>query len=165
MKKRTIFPNAYPVPYGRLNIVKRDNSMSGKKKEDPKGGVSEKLFQLTISYFVNHPDRWILRREIQTALGIGKTQACRLFQALSSVPCLENNDDDEKPDNSPLMYRLSSDSLNRAERELYQISTLTNEDRTILTTLMDMANSTGLYGDMIEKLKEHHPMSSRMYKC
>lgn len=91
--------------------------MSGKKKEDPKGCVSEKLFQLTISYFVNHPDRWILRREIQTALGIGKTQACRLFQALSSVPCLENNDDDEKPDNSPLMYRLSSDSLNRAERE------------------------------------------------
>lgn len=133
--------------------------MSGKKKEDPKGGVSEKLFQLTISYFVNHPDRWIRRREIQTALGIGKTQACRLFQALSYVPCLENNDDDEKPDNSPLMYRLSSDSLKRAERELYQISTLTNEDRTILTILMDMANSTGLYGDMIEKLKEHLSLS------
>lgn len=133
--------------------------MSGKKKEDPKGGVSEKLFQLTISYFVNHPDRWIRRREIQTALGIGKTQACRLFQALSSVPCLENNDDDEKPDNSPLMYRLSSGSLKRAERELYQISTLTNEDRTILTILMDMANSTGLYGDMIEKLKEHLSLS------
>ena len=74
-EKRTIIPNACPVPYGRLNIVKGDNSMSGKKKDDPKGGVSEKLFQLTISYFVNHPDRWIRRREIQTALGIGKTQA------------------------------------------------------------------------------------------
>ena len=59
MKKRTIFPNAYPVPYGRMNIVYRENIMSGKKKEYTKGGVSEKLFQLTISYFVNHPDRWI----------------------------------------------------------------------------------------------------------
>ena len=130
-----------------------------KKKDDFKEGVSEKLFQLTISYFVNHPDRWIRRSEIQTALGIGKTQACRLFQTLSAVPCLESNEDDEKPDNSPLMYRLSSDSLKRAERELYQISTLTNEDRTILTILMDMANSTGLYGDMIGKLKEHLSLS------
>lgn len=133
--------------------------MSDKKKDDPKEGVSEKLFQLTISYFVNHPDRWIRRREIQTALGIGKTQACRLYKSLSYVTCFESNEEDGKPDNSPLMYRLSSVSLKRAERELYQISTLTNEDRTILTILMDMANSTGLYGDMIEKLKEHLSLS------
>ena len=53
------------------------------------------------------------------------------------------------------MYRLSSEKLKRAEQELYQISTLTDDDRTILTILMDMADSTGLYGNMIGKLKEH----------
>lgn len=38
--------------------------MGEKKKDDFKEGVSEKLFQLTISYFVNHPDRGIRRCEI-----------------------------------------------------------------------------------------------------
>lgn len=133
--------------------------MGEKKKDDLKEGVSEKLFQLTISYFVNHPDRWIRRREIQEALGIGKTQACRLFQALSVISCLDNNEEDGKPENSPIMYRLSSEKLKRAEQELYQISTLTDDDRTILTILMDMADSTGLYGNMIRKLKEHLSLS------
>lgn len=91
--------------------------MGEKKKEDLKEGVSEKLFQLTISYFVNHPDRWIRRREIQEALGIGKTQACRLFQALSVISCLDNNEEDGKPENSPIMYRLSSEKLKRAEQD------------------------------------------------
>lgn len=134
--------------------------MSGKKKDDPKEGVSEKLIQQAISYFVSHPDVWMSRNQMQKALDIGKTQACRLYKALTYVlPCLESNEVERNADNSPLKYRLTSDSLKRAEKELYQISSLTNEDRTILTILMDMADSTGLYGDMIGKLKEHLSLS------
>lgn len=54
--------------------------MGEKKKDDLKEGVSEKLFQLTISYFVNHPDRWIRRCEIQEALGIGKPKPAVCFR-------------------------------------------------------------------------------------
>lgn len=151
--------NVFVIHCDRLNLVNGDKTMGEKRKDDLKEGVSEKLFQLTISYFVNHPDRWIRRREIQEVLGIGKTQACRLFQALSAIPCLDNNEEDGKPENSPIMYRLSSEKLKHAEEELYQISTLTNEDRTILTILMDMADSTGLYGGMIGKLREHLSLS------
>ena len=57
------------------------------------------------------------------------------------------------------MYRLNSEKLKRAEQELYQISTLTDDDRTILTILMDMADSKSLYGSMIGKLKEHLSLS------
>ncbi len=40
MKKRTIFPNACLISYGRLNMVKGEKRMSGKKKDDPKEGVT-----------------------------------------------------------------------------------------------------------------------------
>ena len=141
-------------------MIKGDKIMSDKKKDDPKEGVSEKLFQQAVSYFVNHPDVWMSRNQMQKALDIGKTQACRLYKALAfGLPCLESNEEERNADNSPLKYRLSSDSLKRAEKELSQISALTSEDRTILTILMDMANSTGLYGDMIGKLKEHLSLS------
>lgn len=133
--------------------------MGWEKEDDPKDGVSEKLYQQAISYFVSHSDVWISRNQMQKALGIGKTQACRLYQALAYVTSLENNEEDRRAGNSPLKYRLSSEKLKLAERELYQISSLTNEDRTILTLLMDMADSTGLYGDMIGKLKEHLSLS------
>ena len=141
-------------------MIKGDKIMSDKKKDDPKEGVSEKLFQQAVSYFVNHPDVWMSRNQMQKALDIGKTQACRLYKALAfGLPCLESNEEERNADNSPLKYRLSSDSLKRAEKELSQISSLTSEDRTILTILMDMADSTGLYGNMIGKLKEHLSLS------
>ena len=134
--------------------------MSEKKRDDSKEGVSEKLLQQAVSYFIYHPDVWISRNQMQKALDIGKTQACRLYKSLTYyLPCLESNEEERNADNSPLKYRLTSDSLKRAEKELYQISSLTNEDRTILTILMDMAESTGLYGDMINRLKEHLSLS------
>lgn len=134
--------------------------MSEKKRDDSKEGVSEKLLQQAVSYFIYHPDIWISRNQMQKALDIGKTQACRLYKSLTYyLPCLESNEEERNADNSPLKYRLTSDSLKRAEKELYQISSLTNEDRTILTILMDMAESTGLYGDMINRLKEHLSLS------
>ena len=163
MKKRTIIPNDSLIPYGRLNIAKGDKTMSGKKNddvsEDLKDSVSSKLHQQAISFFLYHPDRWFTRKEIQDALGIGKTQACRLFVALGHVACIEDNEEDKPAPNSPTKLRLSSENIARAQKELYQISSLTNEDRTILTILMDMAESTGLYGDMINKLKEHLSLS------
>lgn len=137
--------------------------MSGKKNddvsEDLKDSVSSKLYQQAISFFLYHPDRWFTRKEIQDALGIGKTQACRLFVALGHAACIEDNEEDKPAPNSPTKLRLSSENIARAQKELYQISSLTNEDRTILTILMDMADSTGLYGDMIKKLKEHLSLS------
>ena len=137
--------------------------MSGKKKddasEDLKDNVSSKLYQQAISFFLYHPDRWFTRKEIQDALGIGKTQACRLFVALGQAACIEDNEEDKPAPNSPTKLRLSSENIARAQKELYQISSLTNEDRTILTILMDMADSTGLYGNMIVKLKEHLSLS------
>ena len=163
MKKRTIFPNARLISYGRLDVVKGDKTMSGKKKddasEDLKDNVSSKLYQQAISFFLYHPDRWFTRKEIQDALGIGKTQACRLFVALGQAACIEDNEEDKPAPNSPTKLRLSSENIARAQKELYQISSLTNEDRTILTILMDMADSTGLYGNMIVKLKEHLSLS------
>ena len=135
--------------------MRRNDDVPG----DLKDSVSSKLFQQAISFFLNHPDRWFSRKQVQDALGVGKTQACRLFQALAGVPCLESNLHDRHADNSPLKLRLSTENIKKAERELYQISSLTNEDRTILTILMDMADSTGLYGGMIGKLKEHLSLS------
>lgn len=133
----------------------RNNDVS----DDLKNSVSGKLYQQAISFFVSHPDRWFSRKQVQDALGIGKTQACRLFQALASVTCLESNEFDRPADNSPLKLRLSTENIRTAELELSQISSLSNDDRMILTILMDMAESTGLYGGMIEKLKEHLSLS------
>ena len=127
--------------------------------EDLKSSVSDKLYQQAISFFLSHPDRWFSRKQVQDALGIGKTQACRLFQALTSVACLESNEDDRPADNSPLKLRLSTENIRKAEQELSQISSLSNEDRITLTILMDMAESTGLYGNMIDRLKEHLSLS------
>ena len=127
--------------------------------EDLRKGVSHKLYQKAISFFINHPDRWFSRKQIQEALGIGKTQCCRLFIALTNVACLENNEDDRPADNSPLRLRLNSGDLKNAQKELSQISSLTNEDRMLLTILMDMAESTGLYGNMVSSLKNHLSMS------
>ena len=133
----------------------RNNDVS----DDLKNTVSGKLYQQAISFFVSHPDRWFSRKQVQDALGIGKTQACRLFQALASVASLESNEFDRPADNSPLKLRLSTENIRKAERELSQISSLTNDDRMILTILMDMAESTGLYGNMIDRLKEHLSLS------
>ena len=133
----------------------RNNDVS----DDLKNSVSGKLYQQAISFFVNHPDRWFSRKQVQDALGIGKTQACRLFQALAGVACLESNEFDRPADNSPLKLRLSTENIRKAERELSQISSLSNDDRMILTILMDMAESTGLYGGMIDRLKEHLSLS------
>ncbi len=133
----------------------RNNDVS----DDLKNSVSGKLYQQAISFFLTHPDRWFSRKQVQDALGIGKTQACRLFQALASVACLESNEFDRPADNSPLKLRLSTENIRKAERELSQISSLSNDDRMILTILMDMAESTGLYGNMIDRLKEHLSLS------
>ena len=59
-------------------------------------GVSERLFQEGVQYFVNHPDKWISRRELQEALGIKKTQACteilndkqKLYAATDAWACI-----------------------------------------------------------------------------
>lgn len=133
----------------------RNNDVS----DDLKNTVSGKLYQQAIIFFVSHPDRWFTRKQVQDTLGIGKTQACRLFQALAGVASLESNEFDRPADNSPLKLRLSTENIRKAERELSQISSLSNDDRMILTILMDMADSTGLYGNMIGKLKEHLSLS------
>lgn len=116
-------------------------------------GVSERLFQEGVQYFINHPDKWVSRRELQEALGIKKTQACRLITILSKRLCLDDND--PKEDNSPLYLMLKTEHLKSATKELASISTLTDDDRRILSIIMDMAESSGLYGDMIKDLKRH----------
>lgn len=120
-------------------------------------GVSERLFQEGVQYFVNHPDKWISRRELQEALGIKKTQACRLCSELSIRLYLTEKE--QKADNSPLYLMLESEYLKSATKELASISTLTEDDRRLLTILMDMADSSGLYGDMVKKLRNHISLS------
>ena len=120
-------------------------------------GVSERLFQEGVQYFVNHPDKWISRRELQEALGIKKTQACRLCDMLTVRLYLTPRE--QKADNSPLYLMLESEHMKSATKELASISTLTEDDRRLLTILMDMADSSGLYGDMVKKLKSHIALS------
>ena len=120
-------------------------------------GVSERLFQEGVQYFVNHPDKWISRRELQEALGIKKTQACRLCDMLSVRLYLTPRE--QKADNSPLYLMLESEHMKSATKELASISTLTEDDRRLLTILMDMADSSGLYGGMVKKLKSHIALS------
>ncbi len=131
-------------------------------KDDSKTGVSEELYQQAVNFFVQNPDRWIRRSEIQNALGIKKTQACRLLQILSERLALV--DKEQKHKNSPLLLKLSSESIRNATKELSSISSLTDEDRKMLSILMDMAESTGLYGDMISNLKSHLAMSRFLQK-
>ena len=116
-------------------------------------GVSERLFQEGVQYFVNHPDKWISRRELQETLGIKKTQACRLCDMLTVRLYLTPRE--QKADNSPLYLMLESEHMKSATKELASISTLTEDDRRLLTILMDMADSSGLYGDMVKNLKNH----------
>ena len=120
-------------------------------------GVSERLFQEGVQYFVNHPDKWISRRELQEALGIKKTQACRLCDMLTVRLYLTPRE--QKADNSPLYLMLESEHMKSATKELASISTLTEDDRRLLTILMDMADSSGLYGDMVKKLRSHIALS------
>lgn len=120
-------------------------------------GVSERLFQEGVQYFVNHPDKWISRRELQEALGIKKTQACRLCDMLTVRLYLTPRE--QKADNSPLYLMLETEHMKSATKELASISTLTEDDRRLLTILMDMADSSGLYGDMVKKLKSHIALS------
>ena len=116
-------------------------------------GVSERLFQQGVYYFINHPDKWISRSEIQEALNIGKTQACKLCQELERRIYLTAKE--QKKENSPLWLMLESEHMKSATKELLSISTLTEDDRRILTILMNMADSSGLYGDMVKSLKSH----------
>lgn len=120
-------------------------------------GVSERLFQEGVQYFVNHPDKWISRRELQEALGIKKTQACRLYDMLTVRLYLTPRE--QKADNSPLYLMLESEHMKSATKELASISTLTEDDRRLLTILMDMAESSGIYGDMVKKLRSHIALS------
>lgn len=120
-------------------------------------GVSERLFQEGVQYFVNHPDKWISRRELQEALGIKKTQACRLCDMLTVRLYLTPRE--QKADNSPLYLMLESEHMKSATKELTSISTLTEDDRRLLTILMDMADSSGLYGEMVKKLRSHIALS------
>ena len=90
-------------------------------------GVSERLFQEGVQYFVNHPDKWISRRELQEALGIKKTQACRLCDMLTVRLYLTPRE--QKADNSPLYLMLESEHMKSATKELASISTLTEDDR------------------------------------
>lgn len=131
-------------------------------RDDSKTGVSEELYQQAVNYFVQNPDRWIRRSEIQNVLGIKKTQACRLLQILSKRLVLIEKE--QEHDNSPLLLRLSSENIRNATKELSSISSLTDEDRRMLSILMDMAESTGLYGDMIANLKSHLAMSRFLQK-
>ena len=116
-------------------------------------GVSERLFQAGVQYFVNHPDKWISRRELQEALGIKKTQACRLCTELILRIFLRTRE--QNANNSPLYMMLESEHLKSATKELASISTLSEDDRRLLSILMDMAESSGLYGDMVKNLKNH----------
>ena len=126
-------------------------------KNDDKSGVSERLFQSGVNYFIRHPDKWITRKELQQALGVGKTQACKLCDVLSlRLPLIQ---DDQKYDNSQLKLKLESNRLQNASKELTSISTLTDDDRMMLTILMNMADSAGFYGDMVKKLRNHIAMS------
>lgn len=120
-------------------------------------GVSERLFQEGVQYFINHPDKWVSRRELQEALGIKKTQACRLCDMLTVRLYLTPRE--QKADNSPLYLMLESEHMKSATKELASISTLTEDDRRLLTILMDMADSSGLYGDMVKKLRSHIALS------
>ena len=131
-------------------------------KNDDKIGVSERLFQEAVNYFIKNPDRWISRKELQDRLGIGKTQTCKLIAILSVRIHLE--EEEQKHRNSPLRLKLESEYLKKAEQELASISTLTDDDRNMLTILMKMADSTGIYGDMIKNLKNHIAMSRFLQK-
>lgn len=126
-------------------------------RNDDKTGVSERLFQEGVNYFIRHTDKWVSRSELQEALGIGKTQACKLCDVLSLRLALIQAEQEYK--NSPLKLMLQSSSLQSATKELASISTLTNDDRMMLSILMNMADSTGLYGDMVRSLKSHISMS------
>lgn len=121
------------------------------------GGVSERLFQEGVKYFVDHPDKWISRRELQEVLRIKKTQACRLCTELTIRLCLTEKE--QKADNSPLFLMLESEYMKSATKELASISTLTEDDRRLLTILMDMADSSGLYGDTVKILRSHIALS------
>ena len=131
-------------------------------RDESRTGVSEELYQQGVNFFIRNPDRWIRRSELQKALGIGKTQTCRLIQILSSRLALEEKE--QKSPNSPLLLRLSSENIRKATEELSSISSLTEDDRRMLSVLMDMAESTGLYGDMISDLKKHLAMSRFLKK-
>ncbi len=131
-------------------------------RDESRSGVSEELYQQGVNFFIRNPDRWIRRSELQQALGIGKTQACRLIQILSSRLALEEKE--QKSPNSPLLLRLSSENIRKATNELSSISSLTDDDRRLLSILMDMADSTGLYGEMIGNLKRHLAMSQFLNK-
>ena len=126
-------------------------------RDDDKVGVSERLFQEAVNYFVKNPDRWISRKELQDKLDIGKTQTCKLIAILSTRIHLE--EEEQKHRNSPLRLKLESEYLKNAEKELASISTLTDDDRNMLTILMNMADSTGLYGNMISNLRNHIALS------
>ena len=126
-------------------------------RNDDKTGVSERLFQEGVNYFIKNPDRWISRRELQDKLGIGKTQTCKLIDVLSMRIHLIQ--EEQKHENSPLRLKLESEYLRNAEQELASISTLTDDDRRILSVLMNMADSSGLYGNMVKNLRNHIAMS------
>lgn len=131
-------------------------------RDESRTGVSEELYQQGANFFIRNPDRWIRRSELQKVLGIGKTQTCRLIQILSSRLALEEKE--QKSSNSPLLLRLSSKNIRKATEELSSISSLTEDDRRMLSVLMDMAESTSLYGDMISNLKKHLAMSRFLKK-
>ena len=126
-------------------------------RNDDKSGVSERLFQEAVNYFLRHPDKWITRKELQAELGVGKTQTCKVCDVLSlRIPIVQA---EQKHKNSPLKLMLKSNSLENAAQELASISTLTEEDRMLLTLLMNMADSAGIYGDMVSNLRNHIAMS------
>ncbi len=126
-------------------------------RSDDKTGVSERLFLEGVNYFIRNADRWISRSELQKALNIGKTQAWKLSAVLSDRLFLTQ--EEQKHDNSPLLLKLDGEHLQSAAKELASISTLTENDRWMLTILMKMAESSGIYGEMIGNLKSHIALS------
>lgn len=122
-------------------------------RNDDKTGVAERLFQEGVDYFIRHVDKWVSRKELQDALKIGKTQAWKLCNVLSTRLYLIQ--EEQKHENSQLKLKLDSEHLKSAAKELATVSTLTDNDRWILTILMNMAESSGLYGDMVKNLKNH----------
>lgn len=114
-------------------------------------GVSEQLFQQGAVYFLQKAGFWVSRKEMQDDLNLGKSTACRLLEALSlRLPIQEKTGDW-----NVIFYRLPEDMKQTIKNQMVTIPTLTDDDRRLLMFLLHMAESSKLYGSMVDNLQKH----------
>lgn len=114
---------------------------------EKKANVSKHILDRAAFIFIHHPDEPYTRLDIQKALGISKSTACRLMTELSRLLSLY-----EEKEGQTVYYKLPRESAQSIYNSLELIIALTDKERLALNFLLNGKGVSSIFNDSIINL-------------